>query len=179
MSQDKYRNTPVKELTLKDFDTSGSGLKLKKNSKPGLIVFYYAWCGFCTQMKEEYIKLAKDKKYFIGAVHGLNESGGNTKLFEIMKIQGVPNIHYVTKTGSVSPDTYLGNRIKDDMLKYIESKGSMSGGKRKVIRKPVRKTTKKPVRKTTRKKVVGKVVRKPVRKPVRKTTKKRVIRKKK
>ena len=125
---DKYTNTKVTELTLKDFDLKNKKLK-KKPKTVGLIVFYYSWCGFCVQLTPEFIKLSKKAGVTLFAVHGSNELKGNDKVFAGFRVEGVPNIRYVSKDGKISSEPYFGGRTVDIMHAFIKSK-ALSGGSR-------------------------------------------------
>ena len=131
-------------------------------------------------MKPEYLKLgklAKSKKFFIGAIDGMDESKGNKDLFQSQGIAGVPDIRYVSKSGVIDSEKYMGERTADDFLKYIasKSKGKQSGGAKK------RKSKKKVVRKSASKKKVSrkpkKVTKKKVSRKPKKVTKKRAVKK--
>ena len=140
----KFSNTTVKVLTTKDFDSSLTSVK-NPTSKPGLIVFYQEWCGYCQMVAPALIELSKNKSYAVYAVEG--DFGDNTKIFEKMKIQGVPNIHYISALGKIAKPTYMGAR---DILSFAKFINSKSKPVKKVKSVPVKKVIKKPVKKVVK-----------------------------
>ena len=140
---DKFKNTKVKELNDKDYDISKS-IKIKNNKNPGIVVFYYYWCGYCEMIKPELLKLAEKNNVNVYAIHG--DNAYNKKAFEFLAVQGVPHLRYVTKSGLISKQ-YTGERKMEDLLKYIKTSSVQKGG----AKKPAKKTTKKPVKKPAKK----------------------------
>ena len=147
---DKFKNTKVKELTDKDYDISKS-IKIKNNKNPGIVVFYYYWCGYCQIIAPELLELAKKNNVNVYAIHGDNEY--NKKAFEFLGIEGVPHLRYVTKSGIISKQ-YTGERKMNDLHKYITKSSSQTRGKKpakKPIKKPIKKPAKKPIKKLAKK----------------------------
>ena len=116
---DEYINTKVKELSKKDYKIDNKVI-IMNNKKPGLVVFYNYWCGYCQMVKPEFIKLTKNKKYNFYAVHGENPS--NKKIFQHFLIQGVPQIRYVNKNGKIG-NIFNGERNVQGMLQALKQKG--------------------------------------------------------
>lgn len=155
----EFVGTPVTQLTKKDFSTSGKFTVKHKNQKgkEGLVLFYLDYCSYCQEMKPEYLKLgklAKSKKFFIGAIDGME----NDELFQSQGIAGVPDIRYVSKSGIIDSKKYMGERTASNFLKYIfsKSKGKQSGGAKKRISKRKSDSKKKVLRKSkkvTKKKI--------------------------
>jgi len=112
------------ELTIKDFQLKNNGLVVKNSHQKGLILFYSGECGYCIMLSPEWQKFI-DKysdQYFIGAVHILNRKGGNHKLFQIMQVQGYPDIRYVDKEGIVNMDSYKGEINIKSFRSFLSSK---------------------------------------------------------
>lgn len=82
------KNNPfVKELTIEDFN------EITKSDKPYVIKFTSKTCYLCKGLKPIFNKIAeeyKDKFYF-----GNIDSRSQRKLFELFKIDGVPEIFIV------------------------------------------------------------------------------------
>ena len=148
----KFTNTTVCELTASGFDNK---FNVKAPQNGGLMLFYFDWCGYCEDMKPEYIKLSKNKTFKICAINGAVKK--NKPIFAKYKIPGAPFIKYFNKNGKLMAGDYKGNRTATDMLKFIKSKSSnlsQTGGAKKKPRKKT-KATKKRTRKTTTKKSTG------------------------
>jgi len=165
----KFSNTPVKVLTVKDFDSSLTAVKTP-TPKPGLIVFYQEWCGYCQMVAPALIELAKNQSYSVYAVEG--DFADNMKIFEKMQIQGVPNIHYISASGKIAKPTYMGARDILSFAKFINSKTKPA--KKAATTKPAKKATKKPAKKVksapVKKQSGG--AKKATKKPAKKVTKK-------
>ena len=129
MNTDEYKNTKVKELSNKDYKIDNKNAIIMNNNKSGLVIFYNYWCGYCQMVKPEFIKLTKNKKYNLYAVHGENPL--NRKIFAHFLIQGVPQIRYVHKNGKIG-DIYNGERNAQSMLQALNGKhqkgGCINGG---------------------------------------------------
>jgi len=164
----KFSNTTVKVLTTKDFDSSLT--TVKNSNKPGLIVFYQEWCGYCQMVAPALIELSKNKSFSVYAVEG--DYADNMKLFEKMQIQGVPNIHYISAKGKIAKPTYMGPRDILSFAKFINSKTKATNKPKSVpVKKVVKKVKSVPVKKST-KKPVKKVKSVPVKKSTKKPVKK-------
>jgi|TARA_B100001971_G_scaffold125444_1_gene115511 thiol-disulfide isomerase/thioredoxin len=135
---DEYTNTKVKELSPENYQIDNKVI-IMNNKKPGLVVFYHYWCGYCQMVKPEFIKLTKNKEYNFYAVHGSNPL--NEKIFQHFLIQGVPQIRYVHKNGKIG-DIYNGERNAQGMLQALSGK-QQTGGRKK--RKQELKKLTKPV----------------------------------
>jgi len=166
---DKFTNTKVTELTPNEYIINKKTIKIKNNKKPGLVIFYYYWCGFCNLIAPELLKLAEKKDINIYAIHGDNEY--NQDAFRFLQIQGVPHLRFVLSNGNIS-SVFTGNRTSNDIYKFIKNENNKLVKKpvKKVVKKPVKKVVKKPVKKVV-KKVVKKQVKKVVKKPAKKVVK--------
>ena len=120
---DEYTNTKVKELSPKKYKIDNKVI-IKNNKKPGLVVFYNHWCGYCKMVKPEFIKLTKNKKYNFYAVHGENPL--NKDIFQYFLILGVPQIRYVHKNGKIG-DIFNGERNAQGMLQALKQKEQKGG----------------------------------------------------
>lgn len=120
---DEYTNTKVKELSPKNYKIDNKVI-IMNNKKPGLVVFYNHWCGYCKMVKPEFIKLTKNKKYNFYAVHGENPL--NKEIFQYFLIQGVPQIRYVHKNGKIG-DIFNGERNAQGMLQALKQKEQKGG----------------------------------------------------
>lgn len=129
MNTDEYKNTKVKELSNKDYKIDNKNAIIMNNNKSGLVIFYNYWCGYCQMVKPEFIKLTKNNKYNLYAVHGENPL--NRKIFAHFLIQGVPQIRYIHKNGKIG-DIYNGERNAQSMLQALNGKhqkgGCINGG---------------------------------------------------
>jgi thiol-disulfide isomerase/thioredoxin len=128
MNKDEYKNTKVKELSNKNYKIGNKDAIIMNNNKSGLVIFYNYWCGYCSMVKPEFIKLTKNTKYNFYAVHGENPK--NRKLFGFFQIQGVPQIRYVHKNGKIG-DIYNGERNAQGMLQALSGKQQTGGGERR------------------------------------------------
>ena len=123
----KFKNTNVIELKYNDFDKIINIKKSKCSAKPGIILFYYEWCGFCQMITPEIIKLAEKKNI---CVYALNGDKPNSKIiFNHYNINGVPYMLYVSASGKISKkNKYMGNRTVQDMYKFIKKYTKIYGG---------------------------------------------------
>jgi len=116
-----YRNTPVNELSAKDF----SGTKIispKFKNKYGLLKVYAPWCGYCQQMEELLIEIAgklKPHGFVVGALNADNQV--NKPVAQALGVRGFPTLFLVNKNGEVF--NYDGARtglaITDAIDKFI------------------------------------------------------------
>lgn len=139
----KFDNTKVKELDNSEYKINKKSIKINtKNKNPGIVIFYYYWCGYCNLIAPELLKLAEKKNLNIYAIHGENPL--NKESFEFLKISGVPHIRFVKENGLISKQ-YMGNRTMKDLQEFIK-------------KNKIKKEMKKEMKKVIGKKVVGKKV---------------------
>lgn len=170
----KFSGTSVKEVTLKDFDKNFN-LKSPSSRKPGMLLFYQPWCGYCHMFIPEYIKLSQKKDIQLYALNG--ESNGAQQVFSYYQVSGVPTLIFMTSDGKLSKrNVYQGERKASDIYSYIKANKSMkagcacSGGKKgNVLMKKMFSGGSKKKRKTKRKRVVKKNTKRKVKKQTGKT----------
>jgi thioredoxin 1 len=115
------KNNPfVKELTIEDFN------EITKSDKPYVIKFYSSTCHLCKGLKpifNEVAELYSDKFYF-----GVINSRTQRKLFELFKIDGVPEIFiiYRNKVKNVKyPSSVVADPVsgypKDYIIQHLEN----------------------------------------------------------
>lgn len=182
---DKFAGSKVRELKGKNLTVSGSSITVKGNTKKGIVLFYYDWCGYCSMMAPEYKKLASgNSSIAVYAINGTCPTVGSA--FKAFKIQSVPAIFMMSANGKINKaKQFFGERNAVEMKKFATA---ISGGGRVVRRKPAKKcgcknkcVCKKAPKKKCRcgKKCIGgkcKVKKRVVRRKV--TKKKRVVRRK-
>jgi thiol-disulfide isomerase/thioredoxin len=126
----KFQGGNVINLKRKDFDSS---FKLKKApGKDGLIVWFANWCGYCVQLAPQYKELSKKSGIKLYAVEV--DTSGCQDVFEHYMVQGFPSIRFISKTGNIDMNNYMGERDVASMMKYIKEKGT-TGGAKKVVKK--------------------------------------------
>lgn len=118
MIYNKYDNTKVKELDNDNYKINKKSIKINNNNKkPGIVVFYSLYCGYCNMIVPEILKLAEKKNINVYAIHSLNEK--NNKIFEFLEIRGVPEIRFVKESGLISK-SFIGNRTMKELYEFIK-----------------------------------------------------------
>ena len=111
---DKYENSEVVKLCLKDF--KGKKFVNKKLvNKNGLIKFYANWCSHCNNLVEPLSFLAKnlkDNDFFIGVI----DIDKNKELAKRFNVSGIPTIY--TKKGN-NLEEFKGERDMKSLLDHI------------------------------------------------------------
>lgn len=137
---DKFTNTKVKELNNNDYKINKKTIKIKDNNKPGIVVFYYYWCGYCQLISPELLKLADKKNINVYAIHGDNDY--NQQAFKFLEIQGVPHIRFVSKSGNISKP-FNGNRTMKELNNFIKKENDKNDKmNKKIVKKDVKKNNK-------------------------------------
>jgi thiol-disulfide isomerase/thioredoxin len=168
----KFANSKVVSLTDKNINNMTI---TKSKGKPGLLMCYFDWCGYCQMLAPTMKKLAEKSGITVYALEG--SKGEQT--FAKIGIVGVPHLLFVKSNGKIDKSkVYKGDRTLGDLYKFIQKYSKITGGCgctggkstkafKKILggarKKPAKKPTKKPVRKPAKK-----PVRKPAKKPVRK-----------
>lgn len=111
-----YANTPVVELTGKNFDKQVFG-----DTNVWMVEFYAPWCGHCQRLTPEYTKAAENVEGLakMGAVNCDEES--NKQLCSKFGIQGFPTIKILpwnAKSSGQAVD-YQGARSAGSIAKYL------------------------------------------------------------
>lgn len=133
-----FKSVPgVEEITLDDFDLT-SGSAVLKGGKDGMLLVYASYCGYCTMVKPEWMKLGKLMKDMPGKVYALQgDTPKNQDLFKYMTITTVPDIRYVNSSGNIDSVKYGDDRTAEGFAKYYKSKSS---SKAKSTPKPKKKS---------------------------------------
>ena len=137
----------VEEITMDDFVIKSGSPKLKGN-KDGMLLIYASYCGYCTMVKPEWMRLGKAMKSMPGKVYALQgDTPKNQDLFQYMNISTVPDIRYVSASGKIDGSKFDKERTVDGFMKYYKSKS-----KAKPASKPAKKASKKVSKKKPAKK---------------------------
>jgi thiol-disulfide isomerase/thioredoxin len=139
--ENKYNNSSVAELTIKDFN----GIQLVNNSfksKFGLVKVYAPWCPHCTSMVESVKNAAdslKTKDIIVGAVNATNPI--NEELVSKIGTQGYPSFYFVNKNGNLEEINLL-DRSYEGIIKTVEEKINEASQRKSPKKSPKKSPTK-------------------------------------
>ncbi len=96
-----YKNTPVRELTKKDFDIKAPKILLKKD---GFLMCYAIWCPHCRNKVTMWTNLAnklKNTDFVIASLDCVKYKEVSTAL----GLTGIPRVFYFNKQGQLEDYT--------------------------------------------------------------------------
>jgi thiol-disulfide isomerase/thioredoxin len=108
-----------KELQITGFTVRNNKVYVKNVFKPGMLLIYATWCGFCRSFKPTYDAIsAQLGNDFVCAQIESEQLRKDDKISSALNFTGFPTIKFFDQTGLII-DTYEGSREKGDILKYI------------------------------------------------------------
>ena len=113
----------IQHLKSSHFKVTSNGVYVKNNGKPGMILFWAEWCGFCTKFKPTYEQLCKNiGPSFICTAIEHTELGKNPKISETLGVRGYPTLMFFDKSGKITnkynnPDRSY-SAISDHICKF-------------------------------------------------------------
>jgi protein disulfide-isomerase A1 len=117
-----WDKNPVKVLVGKNF------WEVVKNGKKDVFVEFYApWCGHCKALAPIWDQLAEKFADAEDVMIAKMDSTGNE--VEGIKVEGFPTLKYFKKENPETPLDYAGGRTLEDLVKYVESRGTDDGVK--------------------------------------------------
>lgn len=96
-----------------------------QSEEPVTVMFYAPWCGHCTHMKPDYIRVARRYRRRMRLVNGHKYS----KLMQRMKIRGYPTIRRFQR--GIADKIELQDRSEKGIETFVKKSGKKGGKKQK------------------------------------------------
>jgi protein disulfide-isomerase A6 len=113
----------TENLSVEHFKVTNSGVYVKNNGNPGVLLIHATWCGYCKEFIPTYQRICKLLNKNPGAYpcvaiesEELKADGG--KLSNALEVGGFPTIKFFDQNGKIIGN-YTGSRDAETMLKKI------------------------------------------------------------